>query len=597
MEWSSPRRQLGSTSGVPHFISEGGASGRHVAAWRAARITWTCSGPTTEGPSAPTGGTRCQQRRWNVPFRISEPNVVPAGGCVAGVARFAEHLDIFWADRRRGIASNYGRVRHCWGLARYGPISPTVSSTSMGARCSAGSRCRRRKRSSWRRTEGKNRRLHRRRGRQRRQRRRLLYGRRDSKHHRRLGSAGGRAILDPAAWTLGWAGHETGHCLGLDHSFDDSACQLQPRQRWPARRLQRRWDIMSFACYGGLNPMFASADTFGASGPGLNAPYRDKLGWIPGDRILELEAGHAFQGMVTLASLDKPAAIRPSHGQAVPVPGESEPGLHARVPSCQRLGSGHPRRCRSHPSGQRRTAYLIRQGGGPERRPGHHLDVFWRDSGAAIGSQLVGRSHRRRGVEHSIPDHGSERLPPVARVAAVSDVRTCSSVLGGQRGRHRDAVVERRRDKWRMGPASGLSHHQSERRTARRRRCRGRAATRSPRRVLGRQRWCDRNAMVEWPRGRTAPGTDTPRFGSPISASFRQAEASQRWRDTPSIWTCSGPTTAARSGHIGGMVRRQTEDGPPIRLPHHGSRHRAAWRSGGGRDTPPRSARRLLGGQ
>src|SRR4030095_14327721 len=99
------------------------------------------------------------------------------------------------------------------------------------------------------------------------------------------GSDGTRAILDPLAWTLGWAAHETGHCFPLDHSFDDAPASYSPANDGRAGAYADGWDIMSFACFGGDTPMFATADTFGASGPGLNAHYRDKLGWIPGNRI------------------------------------------------------------------------------------------------------------------------------------------------------------------------------------------------------------------------------------------------------------------------------------------------------------------------
>ena len=107
---------------------------------------------------------------------------------------------------------------------------------------------------------------------------------------------------------------------GLDHSFDDSPTSCSPANDGRPGAYSDGWDIMSFACYGGLNPMFTNADTFGASGPGVNAHYRDSLGWIPGDRIQEIGSSQRFRGTVTLACLDTALAQGPLTVKLFPFP-------------------------------------------------------------------------------------------------------------------------------------------------------------------------------------------------------------------------------------------------------------------------------------
>jgi len=120
------------------------------------------------------------------------------------------------------------------------------------------------------------------------------------------GSAGGKTILDPPAWILTLAAHETGHDYGLDHSFDDSQTSCDPGDDSRPGAYKDPWEIMSARCFAGQNPMFTGA--FGQSGPGLNAPYRDKLGWIPSNRNNTIVAGNGFHGIMTLAALNHPEA-------------------------------------------------------------------------------------------------------------------------------------------------------------------------------------------------------------------------------------------------------------------------------------------------
>jgi len=235
---------------------------------------------------------------WNTAFRISDPNVVPPGAGVAAVARHAEHLDVFWADDFRQIGTNYWPGPSPQGLAAY------WRDISYGQVSWDGTQV-----FGWR-TIGQN-----------------LASFKQLNRPQKIaacmaafpevnfgnffsvividnsisdsGSAGGKTILDPGGWILSLAAHETGHNYGLDHSFDDSQTSCDPGSDNRPGAYKDPWDIMSARCFAGQNPMFTGA--FGQSGPGLNAPYRDKLGWIPSNRNYSVVAGNAFRGIMTLA--------------------------------------------------------------------------------------------------------------------------------------------------------------------------------------------------------------------------------------------------------------------------------------------------------
>jgi hypothetical protein len=104
------------------------------------------------------------------------------------------------------------------------------------------------------------------------------------------GAAGGKVILNPINWYSSYAAHEMGHGYGLGHSYDDDGVAYGDG-----------WDIMSFATFGGYSATFRGV--FGPSGPGLNAPNLDKLGWINSDRIL---ISNGSLQTITLAALNHP---------------------------------------------------------------------------------------------------------------------------------------------------------------------------------------------------------------------------------------------------------------------------------------------------
>jgi hypothetical protein len=119
------------------------------------------------------------------------------------------------------------------------------------------------------------------------------------------GSAGGRVLLDPGAWNIRFAAHEMGHGYGLDHSFsNDLTYQNAP---WSAPgEYDDMWDEMSAQhVYG-----FATTN-FGNGGVGFNAFDRDKLGFIPRNRIRTFGADGVGSATITLAPLQGPSAAGP----------------------------------------------------------------------------------------------------------------------------------------------------------------------------------------------------------------------------------------------------------------------------------------------
>lgn len=78
----------------------------------------------------------------------------------------------------------------------------------------------------------------------------------------------------------GFFSHETGHTLGLDHSFNDSPQPLDPGDDSRPGAYGDRWDIMSFS-----NTNSYRSAQLGSSGPTLAAPTLFKNGWIGSERV------------------------------------------------------------------------------------------------------------------------------------------------------------------------------------------------------------------------------------------------------------------------------------------------------------------------
>ena len=180
------------------------------------------------------------------------------------------------------------------------------------------------------------------------------------------GAAGGKVLLDPLAWNVSFAGHEMGHVyIGSPHSFDDTQTVYCPG--YQPGEYGDGWDIMSAMTFGGSNPTFQGL--FGTSGPGLNAPNLNRLGWLPANRILTWNGGSQT---TLLAALNHPEAAGYFMAK---VPFDSgNPNHYYTVEFRRKTGwdQGIPRdtvliheiRADGVSSG---LSYLIRAGGGAER--------------------------------------------------------------------------------------------------------------------------------------------------------------------------------------------------------------------------------------
>lgn len=89
-----------------------------------------------------------------------------------------------------------------------------------------------------------------------------------------------------------FSGHETGHCLGLAHSWSAN----------PDTEYGDSFDIMSAMRVRSFTDKYPPGSD---AGPGLNAPALCKLGWLAADRIFDIVAGSSAVS-VSLASLNRP---------------------------------------------------------------------------------------------------------------------------------------------------------------------------------------------------------------------------------------------------------------------------------------------------
>jgi hypothetical protein len=119
------------------------------------------------------------------------------------------------------------------------------------------------------------------------------------------GSAGGRVLLDPGAWNIRFAAHEMGHAYGLDHSYSNDLTYQNASWSAPGE-YDDMWDEMSAQHVYGFN-----TTNFGNGGVGFNAFHRDKLGFIPRNRVRTFGANGAGSSTITLAPLQAPSASGP----------------------------------------------------------------------------------------------------------------------------------------------------------------------------------------------------------------------------------------------------------------------------------------------
>jgi hypothetical protein len=117
------------------------------------------------------------------------------------------------------------------------------------------------------------------------------------------GSAGGEVLLDPLAWNTRFAAHEMGHGYGLDHSFSNDTTAFHGGG---PGEYDDPWDEMSAqAVFTANNP------TWGPAAIGFNAFARDKLGFLPMNRIVTFGSNGASAGTYNLAPLQVSAAAGP----------------------------------------------------------------------------------------------------------------------------------------------------------------------------------------------------------------------------------------------------------------------------------------------
>jgi hypothetical protein len=100
------------------------------------------------------------------------------------------------------------------------------------------------------------------------------------------GRTGNRVLLDADAWRHTFIAHETGHVIGLDHSFDIRTFPWDPVSDGRAGAYGDGRDIMSAETFGAQQTVFDGL--FGNTGPGLCALTREKLGWLESSRITEM---------------------------------------------------------------------------------------------------------------------------------------------------------------------------------------------------------------------------------------------------------------------------------------------------------------------
>lgn len=120
------------------------------------------------------------------------------------------------------------------------------------------------------------------------------------------GNAGGRVLANPGSSNLTFLAHETGHTFGWwDHSFDDTN---RKSADWSAPgEYFDNWDIMS-----AMNVYAFGHPQAVVAGPEMNAAYRTKQSFIPGQRILRLTFDDVRRGVRTpIAALNRPEANGP----------------------------------------------------------------------------------------------------------------------------------------------------------------------------------------------------------------------------------------------------------------------------------------------
>ena len=122
------------------------------------------------------------------------------------------------------------------------------------------------------------------------------------------GNVGDRVLLDSDAWRHTFIAHETGHVLGLDHSFDIRTTPWSPGNDSRPGAYGDSRDIMSAETFAGLPTTFDGR--FGKTGPGLCALTREALGWLEPSRVTEMSVvpGEDWNTQGNVSAVDDPTA-------------------------------------------------------------------------------------------------------------------------------------------------------------------------------------------------------------------------------------------------------------------------------------------------
>jgi hypothetical protein len=95
----------------------------------------------------------------------------------------------------------------------------------------------------------------------------------------------GWALFDADGLYVSFVGHEMGHTLGLQHSWNDKpATDPKTGLVSPYTEYGDPYDLMSAMTVHWFSGGMALNGVAPAAGPGLNAPYLDQLGWMPSFR-------------------------------------------------------------------------------------------------------------------------------------------------------------------------------------------------------------------------------------------------------------------------------------------------------------------------
>ncbi|MGW0522475.1 hypothetical protein [Crossiella sp. NPDC003009] len=182
------------------------------------------------------------------------------------------------------------------------------------------------------------------------------------------GAAGDRVLLDPGAWNVGFAAHEMLHGYGLGHSFSDDPTYRNVE--WAQiGEYDNPWDIQS-----AMNIHTFQTARFGTSAVGLNGYFRDKLGWLPRDRVFTLGADGVRTRTITLSALETPGT---AGTQLLRIPFDAnDPYRYYTVEFRKKTGwsAGIPADIVLLNEVREGTPYLLRTRGG-DRHPVQSLDA------------------------------------------------------------------------------------------------------------------------------------------------------------------------------------------------------------------------------